>query len=132
MEWMTTEGELLKYKGADDNKGETKAKIAARLSKRMQDAGCLVLRSPKSIMDKIAAILESYKQAEDWRNNTGVGLETEPSFNQELTKRCQHYFDLHEILKDKASTRPLTLMFVESDDDDDDEDEEEAQEETQW
>ena len=31
MEWMTTEGELLKYKGADDNKGEMKAKIAAHL-----------------------------------------------------------------------------------------------------
>ena len=97
------------------------------LSKKIQDAGVRVYRSPKAIKCKISNIEDMFKEAHDWAHQTGVGVREEDpgQFNDYIKQKCPYYFDLIEVMQDRATARPqLTSDSIDGDDNNDDNDDE--------
>ncbi|KAG9410818.1 hypothetical protein AC1031_018842 [Aphanomyces cochlioides] len=64
-------------------------------------------RNPKDVLAKISSIESSYREAREWREHTGQGIEDEDSIKNELKRRCPYFFELDEVMRDRASTQPL-------------------------
>jgi hypothetical protein len=63
LSWPTTEGNYSQYKGGYRNKGETKIVIAKELNLKILHSGCIVMRDPKQIANKINKLVWQYRDA---------------------------------------------------------------------
>jgi hypothetical protein len=129
IDWMTTEGNYSKYRGKDNN-GVTKMQFATILAERMRNETLSTERNAKQVMDKISRVEESFRTAHEFATSqTGAGIqenEGEQTFKDLVRRKCSYYYDLIEVMMDRASTAPRATNFDPSflDNDDDSEAEE--------
>jgi hypothetical protein len=109
LDWLTEEGNYSKYRGKNNN-GVSKNKYAQRVADIMNSKGVRVKRDAKMVVNKIAALEDSFKNAFDFANSeTGAGLMEQGalgSFEAAVKGRCAFYYDLLPIMKDRSSAKP--------------------------
>jgi hypothetical protein len=123
IDWLTTEGNFSRFRG--NKEGKTKLAICEEVANIMKEKGIVAERTGKLILDKILVIEKSFKVAHDWINQTGQGVDDTEQFEQAVTKRCQFYYELEQVMGDRAANRALvTNADLQSEQEDDDYDEE--------
>ncbi|KAG9417072.1 hypothetical protein AC1031_001460 [Aphanomyces cochlioides] len=118
--WLTTEGNYARWKGGDKHSGSTKTTLAGQINLMMKKSG-IHNRMAKDIIQKISTIESSYKEAKEWKENTGQGIEDESTICNELQRICPYYFVLDDVMRDRASTSALFTNETLEDDDDENE-----------
>ncbi|KAE9152550.1 hypothetical protein PF006_g3254 [Phytophthora fragariae] len=126
IDWLTTGTNYTRYRGGDDQCGDSKNTLARENVQLIEEADITTTRNAKDITNKITTLEASFWAAEDWLNNTGQGCDNnEPSIRAAILARCSYYFDLRVIMRDRVSTRPQLLntdgAARKDDTDDDDE-----------
>jgi hypothetical protein len=124
LDWLTTEGNYsMKWRGKDA-KGKNKKQIALEIADLMNAAKVRVKRDGKQVMNKIAHIEKAFCAAHDFANSeTGQGLkETDAGQFDDAVKKCQYYFDLLDIIGNRALAKPKATSHDNLDSSDEDED----------
>ena len=107
MDWITTEGNYANYCGANGNKGKSKTQYHKELSTLTQET-TQSERSEKDVSNKIGSLERQFREASDWANNTGQGVEvTGEQFEDAVKKRCPLYYQLEDIMGDRPNAQPL-------------------------
>ncbi|KAG1688648.1 hypothetical protein DVH05_017566 [Phytophthora capsici] len=106
---MTTGANYNRYRGGDSQHGETKATIAGEIVRFIESCGVTTTRTAKDVQTKILSLEQSFKSAADWLGATGQGVEDETSLRNAVLARCPYYYDLFDVMQDRASTKPLML-----------------------
>ncbi|TYZ65477.1 hypothetical protein PybrP1_005041 [[Pythium] brassicae (nom. inval.)] len=75
----------------------------------MAAAGITTTRTAKYVISKVGAIETSFRVAADWLACIGQCVQDEASLRVAVLSRCQHYYELQDVMLDRASTRPLLL-----------------------
>jgi hypothetical protein len=74
LDWLTEEGNYSKYRGKNNN-GVSKNKYAQKVADMMNSKGVRVKRDAKMVVNRIAGLEDSFKNAFDFANSeTGAGL----------------------------------------------------------
>ena len=108
MDWLTTEGNYANYCGANGNKGKSKTQCQKELSLLMQQKIPRCKRNDKDVCNKIGSIKRQFREASDWANNTGQGMEvTGEQFEDAVKKQCPLYYQLEDIMGDRPNAQPL-------------------------
>jgi hypothetical protein len=116
MDWLTTHGNDATYRGKD-NEGKTKKAFAVELAKKMAEETTSQHRTAAQVQSKIDSTATQWRAAHEWTQATGAGLkerdlqENTTTFDNAVKKRCPHCFLLLDIIKDRASTRPLATSY---------------------
>jgi hypothetical protein len=107
IEWMTTGNNYSRYRG-NRKDGKSKNRLHDQIADLLNEKGVLVKRTSKSVANKIGYIERNFRIAHDWAGATGVGVqENDPAKFEEVVKsKCQYYYDLLDVMKDRASGRP--------------------------
>ena len=108
IKWLSDSQNFQKYKG-DDKTGKSKIAICAELLDILELRGVRKKRDPRALMQKIANMQLTWKSADDWAHQTGVGVKQREgylSFRQKVMERCYYYFEWEPVMKDRAGTRP--------------------------
>jgi hypothetical protein len=116
MDWWTTEGNYSKFCGKH-NDGIKKKEFAASLATKMTEETS-TKRDSKNVMNKIQHIVEKkWREAHNFATSeTGAGLlESDgPTSFEELVKgKCPYYYDLLDVMQDRASTAPKITNYEE-------------------
>jgi hypothetical protein len=128
IDWLLVEGNYNKYRGKNNN-GVSKIQFATILADKMKSETISNERNAKQVMDRISRLEESFRAAHEFATSqTGAGIqdrEGEGTFKDLVKKKCSHYYDLLDIMVDRASTEPRLTNHdpsaLDSSDDDDDE-----------
>jgi hypothetical protein len=126
--WLQSPGNYKKFRSPPS--GMTKIAVCEEISRKIDRAGTLKVRKAPSVVLKIKAMEGAFRDAHDWATNTGVGVlasDGRVTFEEAVTKRFTFYFDLLEVMNERASARPLQStdgMDMTRDEDDDDSDDE--------
>ena len=121
--WLMTPGNVEKYRNGSG--GVSKEQHCSFVSKLITRAECRKLRSAKDVRDRIYFYEDKFKTTYEWAyGETGQGVRADEgliSFNEKVSRRFKHYFDLEHVCADRAMSRPLKTS-----DDVDDENESET------
>jgi hypothetical protein len=107
LDWITTGNNYSKYKGGSGQHGEKRETLAGEISSFINSSGVPTVRTVKSIIKKIDWLEETFKAADKWLGGTGAGVTDESSLREAVLQRCPYYYELVDIMKDRASNRPL-------------------------
>lgn len=90
--------------------GLTKTVRSKIYSQRIKERGILKEREPDAIRAFISRMEGSWRETNDWANNTGDGVlesQGKVTFDQILVKKCPWYFDIYDVMVDCASSSPI-------------------------
>lgn len=123
LDWLMTPGNYARFRGKDNN-GKTKAQFCKEIADKMTKMEVRVERDAKQVLSKIQHLELSFRRAHDFANTaTGEGLKEgdTSSFKEAVEKLCPNYFDLLEVMGDRASAKPkATTAHLDSSSSDDD------------
>ena len=109
IDWLTTEGNYSNLWKGRKSGGKKQLQVAKDIAEYINSHSVRKERNAKQISSKIGFILDTWKMAHDFANTeTGAGLRENDvaSFNDAVRKKCKYYFDLLEVLADRASSKP--------------------------
>jgi hypothetical protein len=112
LDWLTTEGNYDKYRGGASAGGKTKDSLCGEIVAIMKTEG-IRHRNNGDIRTKINELERKFKEASEWRLQTGQGIlessapNSEKQVGQYMAKICKYYDQLHPIMSNRPSTRPL-------------------------
>jgi hypothetical protein len=131
LDWWLEDGNYSRFCGKN-NDGMKKIHFANKLAEKMTKE-TTSKRTGKNVLNKIQHIEAAFKKAYTFANTeTGAGLKENDNgtFEEAVTKKCPYYFDLLDIMSDRASSKPqITSYDLMKEDDVDDVDDEAADEE---
>lgn len=120
MGWLTTEGNYAEYCGANGNKGKTKTQHHKEIAQLIEEKLPATGKKAKDVENKISRLERQFRDATDWANNTGQGVENAGDFHAAVKKRCPLFDELEPIMGDRPNAKALASN--ESTDDEDEED----------
>jgi hypothetical protein len=83
--------------------------VCEEISKKIKQASTLKIRKAPSIQMKIEAMEANFRDAHDWVNNMGVGVlerDGQVTFEEAVKKRFMYYYDLVDVMSERASESP--------------------------
>jgi hypothetical protein len=105
IDWMTTEGNYSNYRGKGNN-GATKLQFAMILAEKMAKETLSNEQNAKQVMDKISRVEDSFRLAHEFATSqTGAGIqerEGEQTFKDIVKRKCTYYYNLFEVMVDRA------------------------------
>jgi hypothetical protein len=124
MDWLTTEGNYSAYAGSNGNiKGKSKSQYHKEIALLIKSKNPDSDREAKDV--EITSLERQFRQASDWANNTGQGVENPGDFEAALLKRCPLYKELEPIMGERPNSKPLSTN-EDSDEDWNNDDDKEA------
>jgi hypothetical protein len=106
MDWILTPGNCSKFRGKDNN-GTRKTQYAQTVAALINKENVRVTRDAKQVLNKTKHLEDTFCRAFDFSNTeTGAGLMTEGTFDEEVQKICPFYFDLLPVMGDRSSAKP--------------------------
>lgn len=107
IKWLAVPGNYSNYRGGEANIKKTH--YQEEIARKINASGVLSKRTAKQVGSKIAHVEKQWKEAHDWTfTETGAGLkENDPgTFKDSILRKCPYYFDLYDVMADRASARP--------------------------
>lgn len=129
LDWWMAEGNYSKFCGKN-NEGVKKIQFCHNLAAKISEETATI-RDGKSVLNKIQHIERTFKEAHNFaESETGAGIRENDgvtTFEDLVKKKCPFYYDIYDIMIDRASTRPKATSYedldgAEPEDDDDDDD----------
>jgi hypothetical protein len=120
LDWWMTEGNYSKYCGKNNN-GIKKIQFCQKLADKMTKETRSV-RDARNVLCKIQHIERSFRDAHVFANSeTGAGIreENEGSFKNAVERKRPYYYDLLDVMNDRASSKPKALSYDDASDADD-------------
>ena len=112
LDWWMEEGNYSKYRGKHNDgvkKKEFCDALAAKMTKETTST-----RDGRNVKSKIEHIERTWKEAHEFATSaTGAGLlaSDEGTFTEKVRGKCPFYYDLLEIMQDRASTAPKVTNY---------------------
>jgi len=111
VDWLTKEDNCIKHKG-EDNGGHAKKHCCLIMASKCTQL-TLCERTHKTVLTKVSAMEDQWRNAHDWVNNTGVGVlrdDGKDVFDNLVTGRCSFCCDLEPIMIDEPEQIQLQLV----------------------
>ena len=113
LDWWMEEGNYSKYCGKN-NDGVKKKQFCDILAQKMSKE-TLSSRDSKSVKSKIEHLERAWRKAHDFATSaTGAGIQENDGvekFEELVKKRCPFYYDLLDIMQDRASSKPKVTNY---------------------
>ena len=127
--WLITKPNYHQFRGKGNN-GKTKKQFAEEIASLLNDSGVTVRRDAKQVLNKIKHMESLFRKAYDFSNReTGAGIlesQGKMAFQETVIMICPFYYDLEEVMADRAAAKPKALsqmLFSSSDEEEDKNDE---------
>lgn len=123
LDWLLVPSNYSKFRGKE-NSGVKKSHFAQKIADLINAENVRVVRDAKQVLNKIKHIEDTFRRAHAFATSeTGAGLkaEDEGTFQDEVRKTCPFYYDLLDIMGDRASAKPKSTsddFSISSSDDD--------------
>jgi hypothetical protein len=113
LDWWMTEGNYSKFCGKN-NGGVKKIQFSNILAEKMT-AETTSQRTGKNVLSKIQHIEKRWREAHAFATSeTGAGImekDGETNFRDIVERKCPYYYDLLEVMQDRASAQPKVTSY---------------------